>query len=372
MSGDTPLAADIRRKIATSGPMPVAQFMELALSHPEHGYYMRGDPIGRGGDFITAPEISQMFGELIGLWAAVVWRMTGAPASFRLIELGPGRGTLMLDALRASKAAADFRLALSVHLVETSPRLRERQRETLAGAGVPMTWYDHLADVPAGPAVVIANEFFDALPVNQAVKQGDGWHTRVVALDSDARLTFDLATEALPSFEQMGVAEAAPLGSIFEWRSDHIVSFMSRRVLRDGGAALVIDYGHTRSDIGDTLQAMRGHAYANPLAAPGLADLTAHVDFAALARAAEQSGARTHGPIEQVTFLRRMGIDVRAAALKAARPDLAATIDAAVLRLTAGGATGMGTMFKVMAISQPRLRELPGFDDASGKADDQR
>jgi NADH dehydrogenase [ubiquinone] 1 alpha subcomplex assembly factor 7 len=363
-----PLAAEIRRRISLAGPMPVAQFMDLALSHPECGYYMTRDPLGRAGDFITAPEISQMFGELIGLWAAEVWRLMGQPAAVRLIELGPGRGTLMLDALRAAKASPEFHNALIAHLVETSPVLQRRQRETLAGLKVPTLWHGELADVPGGPSIVIANEFFDALPVHQAIRQSDGWHERVVELRADGAFAFGLAAEPLRLFEHTlpPALRNAPDGAIYEWRTDHMVSDICRRILHGGGAALVIDYGHIRSAAGETLQAVRGHSYVDALAAPGLADLTAHVDFSALAFSAECIGARTHGPIEQARFLQRIGIETRAAALKATAPNgMASKIDAAVARLTAGGKTGMGTMFKVLAFTDPQLGALPGFDSAT-------
>jgi NADH dehydrogenase [ubiquinone] 1 alpha subcomplex assembly factor 7 len=368
MVGDSPLGADIRRRIAAAGPMPVSQFMELCLSHPEHGYYMVRDPIGGNGDFITAPEISQIFGELIGLWAAEVWRLMGKPAVIRLVELGPGRGTLMLDALRASRVAPEFHRALAVHLVETSPALRQRQREALADFDVPIFWHGSLSDIPAGPAIVLANEFFDALPVHQAIKQSDGWHERVVALDKEGDLTFGLAAAPLHSFDQTLPRQVrqAPVGAIYEWRPDLVAGDMSLRVLEDGGAALVVDYGHAKSAAGDTLQAVRGHAYSDPLAEPGLADLTAHVDFEALASCARSAGAHTHGPIEQAVFLRRIGIDVRAAVLKAvASPAMAAKIDAGVARLTDGGRMGMGALFKVMAVSHPVLAFLPGFDSST-------
>jgi NADH dehydrogenase [ubiquinone] 1 alpha subcomplex assembly factor 7 len=368
MIEDSPLAAEIRRQIWTAGPMPVSQFMELCLSHPEHGYYMGRDPIGSNGDFITAPEISQIFGELIGLWTAEVWRLMGKPADVHLIELGPGRGTLMLDALRASKVAPEFLRALALHLVETSPALRQRQRDALADFDVPIFWHGSLSDIPAGPSIVLANEFFDALPIHQAIKQSDGWHERVVALDKEGDLAFGLAAAPLRSFDQTlpHQMRQAPVGAIYEWRPDHVAGDMSHRVLEDGGAALVIDYGHARSAAGDTLQAVRGHAYSDPLAEPGLADLTAHVDFEALVSSARSAGARTHGPIEQAVFLRRIGIDIRAAALKAVAPPAIATkIDAGVARLTDGGRTGMGALFKVMAVSHPVLAFLPGFESST-------
>jgi NADH dehydrogenase [ubiquinone] 1 alpha subcomplex assembly factor 7 len=364
MSPETALAADIKRRIATAGPMPVSTYMELCLTHPEHGYYMTQDPFGRGGDFITAPEISQMFGELIGLWAADIWRNNGKPQGLALIELGPGRGTLMLDALRAAKALPEFRAGLSVHLVEASPRLRAQQRETLVEVDLPVQWHKALTEVPETPAIIIANEFFDALPVHQAVKQDDGWHERVVTL-TDGRLAFGIAAEILPRFELTVPKQlrGVPRGVIYEWRPDSVALEISRRIMRAGGAALVLDYGHLRSDIGETLQAMRGHAFVDPLADQGLADLTAHVDFAALQASLECLGARTHGPIEQGVFLRRLGIEVRASSLKAAAPaKVGPAIDAAVARLTATGKTGMGTLFKVMGVSRPEIALLPGFN----------
>jgi NADH dehydrogenase [ubiquinone] 1 alpha subcomplex assembly factor 7 len=356
------LESEIRRRIVESGPMSVSQFMELGLSHPEHGYYMTRDPFGSAGDFVTAPEISQIFGELIGVWAAEIWRLMGRPDTLSLIELGPGRGTLMRDALRAAKTVADFRKALRVHLVETSPALERRQRATLADCGAAIEWHPSLAEVPEAPAIIVANEFFDALPVHQIVKARDGWHERVVKLNDSLELEFGLAAEPLPNVEQMlplGVRNA-PCGAIYEWRADDIALDVSRRALR--GAALVIDYGHGESAPGDTLQAMRGHQYCDPLVAPGSSDLTAHVDFAALARSAQRAGARVHGPIEQATFLRQLGIDTRATMLKrAATSEQAREIDAAVARLTDRGKAGMGSMFKVIAFSHPQLNILPGF-----------
>ncbi len=188
-----PLEAEIRRLIALAGPMPVSEFMALCLSHPAHGYYITHDPLGRTGDFTTAPEISQMFGELIGLWAAAVWHQMGEPPLVRLVELGPGRGTMMLDMLRAAHVMPEFRKAAAVHLVETSPALRARQKETFGNIDVSIAWHDALADVPDGPAIIVANEFFDALPVNQAIKQADGWHERVVRVDQDGNLVFGVA-----------------------------------------------------------------------------------------------------------------------------------------------------------------------------------
>jgi SAM-dependent MidA family methyltransferase len=360
-----PLEAEIRRRISLAGPMPLRQFMTLCLSHPEHGYYMTRDPIGHTGDFITAPEVSQVFGELIGLWAAGVWHLMGSPENVRLVELGPGRGTMMLDALRAAKVVPAFRSALVVHMVEISPELQRRQQLALEGIDVPVLWHPTFEEVPEGPLIVLANEFFDALPVHQAVKQINGWYERVVEIDRDGSFTFGIANDVIPLFEQLlpPHVREAPIGSLYEWRTDHLPLALGQRVVHQGGAALVIDYGHAKSDVGETLQAVGGHAFAHPLVAPGTVDLTAHVDFQALAIAVESMGARVHGPIDQGQFLRSLGIEKRAAALKSVLTgDKAQEIDAAVARLTGSDRNAMGRLFKAMAIADPNLGELPAFE----------
>jgi NADH dehydrogenase [ubiquinone] 1 alpha subcomplex assembly factor 7 len=359
------LEDEIRRLITVAGPMPVAQYMELCLSHPTHGYYMSRDPFGVSGDFITAPEVNQMFGELVGLWAASVWRLMDAPEAILLVELGPGRGTMMRDALRAAKVVPGFIAAADVHLVEISPALTQRQRETLAGLDVPKCWHRSLDDVPDGPLILLANEFFDALPVHHAMKLSDGWHERVIEIGAGGKLAFGLAPAPIPHFERAlpRPLRAAPLDALFEWRSDHVALELGRRVARFNGAALVIDYGHTRSEPGDTLQAVGTHSFADPLASPGSLDLTAHVDFQALAEAAESMGARVHGPLTQGEFLRRLGIETRAAALKAKTTvDKALDIDMAVTRLTEEDSMAMGRLFKVMAFANAKLGPLPAFD----------
>jgi NADH dehydrogenase [ubiquinone] 1 alpha subcomplex assembly factor 7 len=350
----TPLEAEIRRIIAADGPMQVARYMELCLGHPRHGYYTTRDPLGAAGDFVTAPEVSQMFGELIGAWAATVWRQMGSPAGVKLIELGPGRGTLMADALRAARALPGFLDATTVHLVETSPALRARQQARLESA--PTHWHDRIEDVPDGPCIAIANEFVDALPVDQLVCDRDGWHLRMVGVVAD-RLAYVVAPDPLRHPVDV---DAVP-GAIQELRHDAPVALLAQRIARHGGAALIIDYGHGATATGDTLQAVRAHQFADPLADPGEADLTTQVDFAALARTAQRAGAATSGPLGQGEFLRRLGIAERAARLKAsATAEQAAEIDAALTRLTA--ADQMGELFKVLAIADPKLGALPGFD----------
>jgi SAM-dependent MidA family methyltransferase len=365
MSVPTPLEIDIRRRITAAGPMPVDEYMGLCLAHPDYGYYITRDPLGARGDFITAPEISQMFGELIGLWMTAAWKQMGSPAHVRVIELGPGRGTLMKDALRAAQVVPAFREAVALHLIEISPVLEELQERTLEHLSVPMVWHPSLADVPDGPSIIVANEFFDALPVRQAVKTERGWHERQVGIDDDGKLAFMIAADPIPHFDRLlpKTVRGAPEQSIYEWRADTAAFDLGRRLADHGGAALVIDYGHAASGAGDTLQAVGQHAYADPLVAPGLVDLTAHVDFQALIRATEAMGAKGYGPIDQAQFLRRLGIETRAHTLKAkVNRAVAADIDAALARLTGEGRTGMGELFKVAAFTHPTLGVPAGFE----------
>jgi len=351
----TPLERDIRTIVDTEGPMTVSEYMELCLAHPQHGYYVTRDPFGAAGDFVTAPEVSQMFGELLGAWAAAVWRQMGSPEGVRLIELGPGRGTLMADALRAARALPEFHAAVAVHLVEISPVLRALQEKALASAGVPIEWHPGIEEIADGPTIAIANEFVDALPISQFVKNHDGWHVRTVGI-ADDKLSFMAAPDPM-----LGpVADTTPPGTILERRDDRAMTLLSRRIARQGGAALIVDYGHAKSAFGDTLQAVRGHTFTRPLENPGESDLTAQVDFAAIVGWAQRQGAATQGPVAQGEFLRRLGIEQRAARLKNnATPQQAADIDAALARLTA--TDQMGELFKVLAITHPKLGPLPGF-----------
>jgi SAM-dependent MidA family methyltransferase len=361
----SPLLAEIKKLIKTSGPLPVWRYMQICLTHPEHGYYVSRDPLGREGDFITSPEVSQMFGELIGLWAASVWRSMGSPAMLRLIELGPGRGTMMADALRALRVLPPMYDALSVHLVEINPVLREKQKAALSGARN-IQWHASFDEVPKGPAIIFANEYFDVLPVHQMVKHGDGWHERVIDIDGGGQLVFGIAAAPMMRFDALlpPLVRAAPVGAIFEWRPDAEIMSIATRVRDQGGAALIIDYGHMRSDAGDTFQAIAGHSFADPLKNPGQADVTAHVDFQALGRAAEDVDARVHGPVTQGEFLQRLGIEARAVNLMAkASAEVSENIATALKRLTEGGRGGMGSMFKVIGISDSSLTELVGLSD---------
>ena len=365
MTEVSPLLPEIKKLIKSSGPMPVWRYMELCLTHPRHGYYVSRDPLGREGDFTTAPEVSQMFGELLGLWTASVWKAIGAPPVLNLVELGPGRGTMMADALRAVRVLPPLYQSIHIHLVEVNPVLREKQRATLSGARN-ISWHDHIDEVPEGPAVILANEYFDVLPIHQVVKRETGWHERVVEIDPNGKLAFSAAAEPMPRFELLlpPLVRAAPAGAVFEWRPDTEIMKIASRVRDQDGAALIIDYGHLRSDAGDTFQAIARHSFTDPLKNPGQADVTAHVDFQALARAAEDLGARVHGPVTQGEFLKQLGIEARANGLMAkASPEVASDIAGALKRLTDSTRGGMGSMFKAVAISDPRLSGIAGLSD---------
>jgi SAM-dependent MidA family methyltransferase len=288
----------------------------------------------------------------------------GMPEDVMFIELGPGRGTMMADALRAIRILPAFHQAISVHLVEASPALREQQRLKLSDAAY-VEWYDSIEDVPEGPAIILANEYFDALPIHQAVKRETGWHERVIEVD-EGIFAYGVAEDPMPRFDVLlpPHVRAAPNGAIFEWRPNNEIMTIARRVRDQGGAALIIDYGHTRSDAGDTFQAVAKHAFSNPLQHPGDADVTAHVDFQALAHAAEAIGARAHGPVEQGAFLHRLGIEKRAQTLmKNASPEQSELITSALMRLTGSGKEGMGSLFKVLGISHPAIEVLAALSD---------
>lgn len=357
------LADRLYQAIAREGAITVARYMAEALGHPEHGYYTRSDPLGAAGDFTTAPEISQMFGELIGLWCLDRWRAMGGPRPVRLIELGPGRGTLMADALRATRLDTDFLSAAEIHLVEMSPALRGKQAAVLKGQRA--TWHAALATVPAGPLILVANEFFDALPIHQFERTAEGWHERLVTLDAGTG-AFAFTLEPTCAITEVTMPATAPIGAIFETRPDAtaLAQEIGTRLLDAGGAALVLDYGHSRAGLGDTLQAVRRHAPHAVLEDPGEADLTAHVDFEALARAAGRAGAAVHGPVTQGAFLGALGIASRAKTLLTkATPTQAVEIEAAHRRFTEPDA--MGNLFKAVALTPPGAPAPAGFDRAT-------
>jgi NADH dehydrogenase [ubiquinone] 1 alpha subcomplex assembly factor 7 len=350
------LGRRIARLIETQGPLSVAQFMTIAAHDSSEGYYATRDPFGPRGDFVTAPEISQMFGELIGLWLIEVWREQDAPRNARLMELGPGRGTLMADALRAARLAPDFLDAVEIVLVESNSALKRVQQERLKDCGARITWTERYAEGD-GPLFLIANEFFDALPVRQYVHTEKGWRERMVVSRGEDDLGFALS----PSPVLIDSEREAPIGGVIETAPAALalVEEIGHAIARAGGAGLIIDYGYDRPGFGETLQAVGKHRFEDVLTDPGAIDVSAHVDFTALAAAARRGGAQVFGPIEQGALLKNLGIDVRAETLSLKNPDQAATIASAVARLVEPGQ--MGDLFKAMAILPPDTPPPPGF-----------
>lgn len=363
------MAETLRQKLATrlklGGPMTVADFMAEALSHPRHGYYRRRDPLGAKGDFITAPEISQVFGELIGAWLAERWQALGAPAAVQLVELGPGRGTLMADALRATRKVTGFHQALALHLVEINADLQQAQRQAIAAVApnlVPQ-WHDSFAAVPeTAPLLLVANEFFDALPIRQLQRTEHDWRERMVTLH-DGTLRFALAPGPSPLAALLPPSLAsAKAGAIAEVSlpGRALARDIGERLTRRRGAALIVDYGYASPRLGDSLQAVAGHQKVDALADPGEVDLSAHVDFAALAQSA--AGAIAHGPVTQGAFLRALGVEQRCAALKQrADATQAAVLEAGVARLIEP--RQMGTLFKVLALTDSHSSAPAGFSE---------
>lgn len=355
----TPAALNLAERIRREGPVTVAEFMAEAVSH----YYAAHKPFGVEGDFITAPEISQMFGEMVGAWLTDLWLQMGQPDRVQLIELGPGRGTLAADVMRTISSWPEFKAAVSLHLVETSPQLRQIQAATLKGYHP--TWYDSLDDVPEGICFVVANEFFDALPIHQFQKVGGEWMERRVKY-SETKKKFEF-THVPADFDIAGIMPEsfvhAPDSSIFEISpaSLSVLESICARIAH-GGAALIIDYGHAEAGLGDTLQAMEKHRYADVLENVGGRDLTAHVDFGTFSTVAAQI-AQVHGPVTQGEFLTRLGIEQRGDALRAnATPAEAKEVELALYRLIAP--SEMGTLFKVMGLTAPDATVTPsGFMD---------
>lgn len=355
----SPLADLIREKIAETGSISLADFMGLALGHPEHGYYTKQDPLGMRGDFITAPEISQIFGEMLGVWCIETWRqMGGGPVS--LVELGPGRGTLMADLLRASRSVPGFHDALTIHMVETSPVLANAQYMKLRTLHPRIEWLDHVEQLPASRTILIANEFFDALPVKQFQMTDEGVRERRVVWDDDnQRFLFTLGPAGLQLAKSGSII---PVGTIME-QSPATRSTMrqiAQHLKAHGGAALIIDYGYLTDAHHDTLQAVKNHSFWPVLKDPGEADITAHVDFPSLATIAEDCGLVTHGPVGQGEFLVRLGAEMRAQMLlKAATPEQKEPIISGLKRLVSPQA--MGDLFKVLAVASDARVEPPGF-----------
>ena len=341
--------------IRTNGPITVARYMEICLTHPEQGYYTAHDPLGVAGDFTTAPEISQMFGELIGLFLADCWLGMGRPSPVHLIELGPGRGTLMADALRAMKIVPNLTEATQVHFIEVSPALKEMQKKAVPSAN----WPGSLDEVPAGFSFVIANEFFDCLPVRQFVKTSPGWAERMVTLDGGKLVFTGGEVEGPLSLPEAGfnpgdIKETCPQGAFW-------ISAISQRLKGFGGLALIIDYGYDREGTGDTFQAVQGHKPVNVLESPGVCDLTAHVNFLELKDKAEQNGLTVFGPVPQGIFLQNIGIEQRAGKLldqasEAHKKDILSAVE----RLVSN--EEMGELFKVLCLGKKGWPAPAGFD----------
>ena len=346
--------------IAQGGPMTLAQYMGAALYDPLSGYSARRAMLGADGDFITAPDVSQMFGELIGLWCARSWMDMGQPAPFQLVELGPGSGAMMADVRRATKIVPGFSEAAQIALVEFSAPLRERQQSALGDGAI---WVTHLEEVADGPAIIVGNEFLDCLPIRQFVRTPDGWHERLVGAGESGALAFGLAPEALETDALIPAAlRDAPAGSVAEI-APALPAFVARiaaRLRAHGGRALFIDYGTPTTTAGDSLQAVRNHTKVDPLETPGAADLTAHVDFETLAALARAAGLDVAGPVAQGAWLSSLGIDARAAALAKARPDKAEVIARQHTRLTAP--EEMGALFQAICLSAPGLPAPAGFE----------
>ena len=387
----------LRAQIAQDGPISVAEYFTRCLHDPRDGYYANRPALGEGGDFLTAPGVSQMFGELIGLWLLETWTRMGRPSPVRLVEMGPGDGTLIADILRAARLLPDFLAAADLWLVEVSPPLRQAQAARLADAPLTPRWADRLEAVPAGaPLLLVANEVLDCLPAHQFVRTETGWAERMVGLDEKGELAFGLRALQSPlpldgegaagggvrgGGHHAGLATSGPaftpipnpspiegegsvaIGTVVESSPAQAAlgSEIGHRVARDGGAALLIDYGRDAAGGGDTLQALKAHTKVSPLAEPGQADLTVWADFPAVLAAAAEAGAATGPILTQGAFLQGLGIEARAQALAASRPDQAEKLARQLDRLT--GPAQMGELFKVVCLSAPGLAP-PLFEDA--------
>ncbi len=359
----TALAEKIKTIIQANGPISVTDYFSLCLADPDHGYYRTREPFGRSGDFVTAPEVSQLFGEMIGVFIVHAWQRHGAPADARLVEIGPGRGTMMADMLRViERLAPPLFDAMSIHLVETSERLRDVQQETLVAHEGRINWHDSFDEVPQGFTLIAANELFDAIPIRQFIKTPTGFRERMVGVDAQDELSFGVGVAGIDPSLLPAQASSVPVGTLFEISParQSVMTAIGNRLMQFGGTALAIDYGHLITGFGDTLQAVRMHEFDPPLAHPGEADLTSHVDFQALAETAQASGLYLNGLLHQGDFLVGLGLLERAAALGRDRqPNTQQMIQAAVDRLAGEGEGKMGELFKVMAVSYPAVDLMP-------------
>jgi len=359
----TPLENKLRDIIKTDGPISVSHLMRIAANDTDYGYYQSRDPFGTLGDFITSPEITQAFGEIIGLWCLTAWQNAGCPDKTILIELGPGRGTLMLDILRTvKKILPKFMESIELHLVESGTTLRQQQRLTLKDYHV--TWHDFISTIPQGPSLIIANEFFDVLPIDQYLMTKDGWHERLITHDPKENklsfITVPVSKKKISKFRfEISKAET---NSIFERNrsAEKFAESIAKRIFSNGIAALLIDYGYVKSGFGDTLQAVKSHQYYDPLTDIGNADLTAHVDFANLEAIFKKTGVAVHGPVLQRNFLTTLGIEHRTMTLvKKATTEQALLLIKGCQRLIAQN--GMGSLFKVMAVTPKNASTPEGF-----------
>lgn len=357
MAETADLGAKINAHIATAGPISISTYMRLCLTHPTLGYYKNTDPLGAKGDFITAPEVSQLFGEMIGIWIANTWQEMGAPKTFDLVELGPGRGTLMADALRVLETIPGITEALRLVLIETNHALIEKQRVKLTDFYP--EWATELSalDGRHTPIVMIANEFFDALPIKQFEKRPEGWHERLVGVTDNKRqiglsstpLPNDIAPKELSASKEGAILEQSPV-------STDVITEIAQKLAARRGALLAIDYGYTKTQTGNTFQAIENHKFADPLANPGKADLTAHVNFEALANAAS-AHARAMPVLTQAIFLKAMGIEQRHANLTQTNPDHMESLNTDLNRLIADDE--MGNLFKCLCVSSQDLTPYP-------------
>lgn len=360
----TPLSNKIKNLIRHNGPLSITDYFAICLADPEHGYYMTREPFGRTGDFITAPEISQLFGEMLGIFVVHAWQQHGSPTeNVRLVEIGPGRGTLMHDMLRViSKLAPTLFESAHVHLVETSERLRGVQRITLESYSAKVSWFGDFEEVPEGFTLLVANELFDAIPIRQFIKTPTGFRERLVTLDANDELAFGVGVAGIDPALLPAPPGHEPEGTIFEIAPARqaVMQTLAERLRHHGGTGAIIDYGTMVTNYGDTLQAVLRHQFDDPLAHPGEADLTSHVDFEDLAKVARASGVQINGCLRQGDFLYGLGIAERASRLAKDKPfEQQKLIAAAVDRLAGEGAGKMGELFKVLAVSSPHVQLAP-------------
>lgn len=360
----TKLLEIIKDDIRKNGPMTVGRYMDICLSHPQHGYYMTRDPFGVAGDFTTAPEISQLFGEMIGAWLADLWIKMGSPTQFLLVECGPGRGTLMADIMRATKNVPGFHDAAKIFLMEMSPALKEIQKQKLEAYDT--RWIDDLGQLPPLlPVLLVANEFLDALPVRQLVRANDNWMERGVSIGVEDTLVFSelAADKAVMDTVPVRIAKGAEEG-IFETSLvlNQYIKSVDILLKKQNGAALFVDYGHVRSAIGETLQCVKSHEFSTLFDTPGSCDITAHVDFENVANIALADGLTVHGPVTQGQFLRGLGIEHRAERLwSVANEAQRESISTGLKRLI--DTEQMGSLFKVLALCHDPLIRPEGFDE---------